>query len=154
MRKLYKNLAAICGAGLIGLGLYDFKNCNPAYKNPHAWGVIQILSMKENIKISEEEFMEHRKNDSRYDKIFCSDPKTKELIDKLDEPYQTKYKTLVDLNKCLNKELENMTLSNKEWRSYTQWEAQTIRENKTNTKNGILALLSGIAIIGLSRKKD
>jgi hypothetical protein len=153
MKPIYKTLVTSAGAGLIALGVYQFKDCNSLRENPHrTHQVSHILDLQKSMETINSEAKDIYNSRPESAHIWSSDDKTRELIDKLNEPTNIKLKTLADLYTLYDQEIDKLTATNKTWESYCQWNRETKAKNKSNIIDGLIASLSGIGLLALSRK--
>jgi hypothetical protein len=83
-------------------------------------------------EIISKEYIEEVNSASDSSKIWSFDEQTGKLVDKLNEPSETRKKTLVELSKCYEDKLRTIT-TNKNWRDYKEWDVETRNKNHDNT---------------------
>jgi hypothetical protein len=74
-------------------------------------------------------------------------------LTKLNQPLETKQKTLKELYDCYQEEINRRTLTNKTWDSYVSWDKSTKEKNKSDLTYGLISMLAGIGLLAVSRKK-
>jgi hypothetical protein len=153
MKSLYKTLAAATGAGLIALGVYQFKDYTPLTDNPNLTiPVAEILGVKNDLEKIRNQLIETYNSRPETANIWTFDDKSRELLDKLNEPTQTQLNTLQELYRVYGEEFIRRTTTNKAWETYCQWEKDTKAKNKSDLTYGIISVLSGIGLLALSKK--
>ncbi len=150
----YQSIALAAGISLISLGVYDFKSIKYQTDNPFVTPEIAgVLELQLNVEVFRKEFMKDHNNRPDYSHVWDFDEKSRDLLTKLNEPLETKQKTLKGLYDCYREEINRRTLTNKTWESYVSWNKETTENNKAGCTYGIISMLAGMGLLALSRKK-
>lgn len=149
----YKTLATAAGIGLIALGVYNFKDCRFMRDNPNLTPeVAHIVELQRDTEIFRKQYLQDYNSRPEYSRIWSFDDKSRMLLDKLNEPIETKQKLLKELYESYDLELDRRTTTNQPWQNYCTWNRETKAKNKSNLLYGLLASLSGLGLLALSRK--
>lgn len=149
----YKTFAMAAGIGLIALGVYNFKDCRSLRDNPHLTPeVAGILELQRDKETFGKQYMQDYNSRPDYSRVWSFDDKSGELLKKLNEPIEIKQKLLKELWESYDKESDRRTMTNKTWQNYCTWNRETKANNKSNSLFGLLASLSGLGLLALSRK--
>lgn len=149
----YRILATAAGMGLIALSIYNFKDCNSLRDNPNLTAEVSgILELQRDRSIINQAGIDEYNNRPDYARVWSFDDKSRDLLDKLTEPSNTRLKTFADLYEHYSSELDRRTMTNQTWKNYCKWERETKANNKSGLLYGSLAFLSGLGLLALSRK--